>query len=551
MNAGSNEEAKVLICAPLGKDAEILGRIADFEQLPFRKVENLAEVTSDISSTMALLLLLSEEVLNRNHFETFKTALIRQEPWSDIPIILVASGGAVASPVTNHFVSLMSDLANISIVERPARTATLRSALRVARSARRRQFQVRDLFRREEENLCELRKALEELKTAEQSNRLLAAIVNSSDDAIVSKNLDGIITSWNVGAERLFGYSSAEAIGHPISIIIPVERLEEEPRILGSIRRGESIDHFETVRVRKDGALLDISLTISPVRDASGTIVGASKVARDITRQKRAEADLRASESRFRELAGKLESEVEMRTAELQARNAEVVRKSEELRELSARLMAVQDEERRHIARELHDSAGQTITALGMNLGRIAREIKTAAPQLSAEVEESADLVRQLSHEIRTASYLLHPPLLDESGLAAAIQTYVHGVQERGGPVVTVQIDAELKRLSSDVELVIFRVVQESLTNIVRHSGSNTAVIRIRALTGRVEVEVQDFGRGMSAQRLGEVQAQGAGVGIRGMRERVRPFGGEIAIISDSNGTTIRLNIPVTGIGDD
>ena len=196
---------------------------------------------------------------------------------------------------------------------------------------------------------------------ADKAIGLLAAIVDSSDDAIVSKSLDGVITSWNVGAERLFGYSAKEAIGQHISLIIPANRRDEETIILERLRRGERIDHFDTVRVHKDGTALDISLTISPVKDATGKIIGASKIARDFTQRKRIERALGESEARFRLLADALDTQVQFRTQELQRRNAEILHQSERLRDLSGRLLLIQDEERRHIARELHDSAGQTL----------------------------------------------------------------------------------------------------------------------------------------------------------------------------------------------
>ena len=138
---------------------------------------------------------------------------------------------------------------------------------------------------------------------SERASQLLNAIVDSSDDAIISKDLNSIVTSWNKGAERLFGYTAAEMVGRPITILIPADRQDEEPEILSRLRRGERVDHFQTIRKRKDGSLLDISLTISPIKDIHGKIVGASKIARDITQQKRAEEALIASEARFRQLA--------------------------------------------------------------------------------------------------------------------------------------------------------------------------------------------------------------------------------------------------------
>ena len=142
-----------------------------------------------------------------------------------------------------------------------------------------------------------------ERKRTERAALLLSAIVESSDDAIISKDLNGVITSWNKSAARLFGYTAAEAVGQSVTILIPPDRLDEEPRILDRLRRGERVDHFETVRRHKDGAPIDISLTISPVKDASGIVIGASKIARDITDRKHTEAALLASEAKFRQLA--------------------------------------------------------------------------------------------------------------------------------------------------------------------------------------------------------------------------------------------------------
>jgi PAS domain S-box-containing protein len=379
---------------------------------------------------------------------------------------------------------------------------------------------------------------------ADKATGLLASIVDSSDDAIVSKTLEGVITSWNAGAERLFGYTAKEAIGQHISMIIPLDRHDEETSILARLNRGERIDHFDTIRLRKDGTALDISLSISPVRDSAGKIIGASKIARDISGRKRIERELHESEQRFRTLADALDTQVQFRTQELRRRNAEILQQSDQLRDLSGRLMFAQDEERRRIARELHDSAGQNLSALGMSLARIEDDAKRDPARLSKSIKDAQDLIQDLNQEIRTTSYLLHPPMLDESGLSSALRWYIDGLAERSGLSIELNIPDNLERLAPDVELAIFRLVQECLTNIHRHSGSKTAVIRIDREPDRIYAEVQDHGKGMSQERLAEIQSQGVGVGIRGMRERVRQSHGELTIDSNALGTKITAIFP-------
>jgi PAS domain S-box-containing protein len=390
---------------------------------------------------------------------------------------------------------------------------------------------------------------LEELPTlrmqADKAVGLLAAIVDSSDDAIISKTLQGVITSWNAGAERLFGYTAKEAIGRHISLLIPNDRLDEEVSILARLARGEKIEHFDTIRVRKDGTPLEISLTISPVRDASGKTIGASKIARDITGRKRIERDLFESEQRFRILADALDTQVQFRTQELQRRNAEILQQSDQLRQLAGRLMFAQDQERRHIARDLHDSAGQNLAVLSMHLSRIEEDATRDPSKLSQNIEDARNLIRGLTEEIRTTSYLLHPPMLDDIGLSSALRWYIDGLAERSSLSVELTIPADLGRLAPDVELAIFRLVQECLTNIHRHSGSKTATIRITPVNGKIRVEVQDQGTGISTERLSAIESKGLGVGIRGMRERVHQSHGELTIHSNALGTKITAAFPI------
>jgi signal transduction histidine kinase len=207
--------------------------------------------------------------------------------------------------------------------------------------------------------------------------------------------------------------------------------------------------------------------------------------------------------------------------------------------------MKSQDEERRHIARELHDTAGQTLTVLGINLAQLVQKAGRNAPELAREAERIQETVQQLHREIRTTSYLLHPPLLDENGLYSAISWYVQGLIERSGLQVRLDISEGFGRLPRDMELAIFRVVQECVTNIHRHSESKTASIQIARGTDQITMDIRDYGKGMSSARLAEIQTGRSGIGIRGMRERLRQFEGTLNIESGDSGTRIVATIPV------
>ena len=281
--------------------------------------------------------------------------------------------------------------------------------------------------------------------------------------------------------------------------------------------------------------------------DESGKPIRFDGVTLDITQKKLAEQALVASEERLRRLAENLDMEVRARTRELEQRTSDVVRQSEMLRDLSKRMMQMQDEERCHIARELHDSAGQTLTVLAMRLAELVQESQASAPDITKQVEESQELVQQLNREIRTASYLLHPPLLDETGLAPALKWYLEGLKGRSSVDITLEVAEDFGRLPRDMELVLFRLVQECLTNIHRHSGSKAATVSLTRDMNAVSLEVRDQGVGIPQEKLAQLQSQGSGVGIRGMRERVRQFRGDMSIESDGSGTSVLVTLPVLG----
>jgi len=215
------------------------------------------------------------------------------------------------------------------------------------------------------------------------------------------------------------------------------------------------------------------------------------------------------------------------------------------LRDLSARLLQMQDEERRRIARELHDSVGQLLVGLSLNMSTVRAEIERLT-KAAAVLSDSENLIQEMSKEVRTISHLLHPPLLDEAGLASAIRWYIDGFAQRSHIKVELDCPDDFGRLPRDVETAMFRIVQESLTNIHRHSGSLVAQIRCRRIHERVLVEVQDHGTGIPQEKIAMLASVGTpGVSIRGMRERVRQLGGDVKITSDSKVTTVAVTLPV------
>ncbi len=250
---------------------------------------------------------------------------------------------------------------------------------------------------------------------------------------------------------------------------------------------------------------------------------------------------LRRHQARLLKAQGELEERVTERTAELNVAN-------QGLRHLSARLLQMQDDERRRIARELHDSVGQTLAALTMNLTAVRTDIERLRKTAGA-LEDSEALVEEMTREVRTISHLLHPPLLDEAGLASALRWYIEGFAQRSQIQVVLDLPDDFERLSQESETTIFRMVQESLTNIHRHSGSKLAKVRISRSDGDVRVEVEDRGKGMTPEKQVELASTGTpGVGIRGMRERLRQLGGNLEVRSDGKGTIVVAHLPVTSV---
>ena len=216
------------------------------------------------------------------------------------------------------------------------------------------------------------------------------------------------------------------------------------------------------------------------------------------------------------------------------------------LGEMSSRLLSLQDEERRRIARDLHDITGQTLAAQGMMLGSLLEFQPNLDPQVRKVVSECAALNQRITDEVRTLSYLLHPPLIEERGLASAIKSFVEGFSARTGIKIAIEIEVDFPRLPSEIEIALFRVVQESLANVRRHSGASRCTVALRHAAAEIILSIRDFGRGMQSEILNSQDKVSLGVGILGMRERIRQLSGELEISSHENeGTLVTVHLPL------
>ena len=399
---------QVLLCAPFGKDAEILTEIVSSEGLCVTHCASLQELAHRLSDRTDFILL-TEEALVSSSLQAIQQTLRKQEPWSDIPIILLASAGATPSRWTTGFVSKLADDANISILERPVRVPTIISVLRTARRARNRQRQVQGLLLQEKQSASQLRSARDQLE----------------------------------------------------------QRVKE---------RTSELSHTN----------LELN--------------------REIKERNRAEAGLRS---------------------------------------LAAKVLKIQDEERRRIARDLHDGVGQTLAGALMAVAQ-ARSAAAPLPACEPGLRQAEDLLQHGIREVRTVSHLLHPPLLDESGLMSAIRWYVEEFSKRSRLAVTLELDEEGDSfLTQEIKTAVFRIVQEALTNVYRHSKAQVARIEIKTDETSLRLRIKDNGNGIPASTLSMAPNGKTGVGLASMRERTKLLGGTFGIQSDSDGTTLSVSIPI------
>jgi len=325
---------------------------------------------------------------------------------------------------------------------------------------------------------------------AEMEARLRhAAVVESSDDAIVSEDLDGIVLSWNQAASRMFGFAEAEAIERPISQLLPPELLSDEATVLQNLRAGERMVHLERTRTSASGESVHLASTISPLRDGTGHLIGTVRSVRDISEKKSAE---------------------------------------EALARAKRKLVRVQEQERARIARELHDDIGQRLALLTIGLTGVSEELQTQASEIAADLQS-------LSHE-------LHPSKIEVVGVVAGMRVFCSEFALQHQFDIDFQATDITRQLSSNISLNLFRILQEALHNTAKHSGIRQCRVRLWDAHGWVHLVVSDEGRGFEVGATKEHR----GIGLITMQERVGRVDGDLKIESQPGcGTTVHVRVPI------
>lgn len=331
-------------------------------------------------------------------------------------------------------------------------------------------------------------------------------LVNSLPEALLVQQTDRIVLA-NPAAVKLLGATSPDQLADKsIMEMVHPDCHEAFARRLELLRKGKTPPSLEYQLLRLDGEAVDVEVMTALV--ANQDLPAVQFIVRDITHRKRTER---------------------------------------QLRELSLQLMKSEDDERRRLARDLHDSTAQELTAMMSSLEMIEEAMAETDGPIRKRFAECRQLAEHCSKQIRATSYSLHPPLLDEMGLAAALRQHVEGFAERTQIRVALDMPSNMSRMTPETELALFRIVQESLSNVRRHSGSRTAAIRLVRDAGNIVLEVQDQGRGLSfALEDGkQFPVERMGVGIAGMQERLQHLGGQLSVTSNNQGTTVRATLPL------
>lgn len=389
---------------------------------------------------------------------------------------------------------------------------------------------------------------ISEVRRAEEMQRWLSAMVESSNDAIISSNLDRQIVSWNQGAERNFGYTREEAVGRSVEMLTTADGENRYVSALDQARRGETVEHFEIRSKRKDETLVEVSLTISPIVSEEETSRGITSIIRDISRRKKAEDELRQAHS-------ELESRVQERTSELAGANEllrqEVIERKEAERlraELLRKIVSAQEDERRRMARDLHDQMGQQLTALRLKLESLKLQCDDV-PAAHAQIEQIQSFARQIESDIDFLARELRPASLDDIGLKETLSNYIASWSSHFGIVAEFHSTGlNSDRLPAAIETNLYRIAQEALNNVFKHASTARVDIIIERRENHVALIVEDNGAGFAED---VALQESEGMGFIGMRERASLIGGTLEIESaPGKGTTVFVRVPISFIDE-
>lgn len=390
-------------------------------------------------------------------------------------------------------------------------------------------------------------KLMQTASVLRESEERYRALFDLGPIAVYSCDASGVIQDYNHVAAELWGrepdpgdtderWCGSFKMLRPDGVAMPHEQCPMADVLSGKV---PEVRDGEVQIERPDGSRITVLVSIRPLKNQEGEIIGAINCFVDITERKQAEEALRGAKST-------LETRVKERTSELEARNSEILAQSDQLQELSLQLMRTQDEERRRISRELHDSLGQYLAYAKMCLD--ASQKPGTNESESHNIQEASEVLAKCVIETRTISHLLHPPLLDEIGFSSAAKWYIESFSERSGIQANVNIPDLPERFPAALELVLFRILQESLVNVHRHSQSKSVDIQLELNTNELILEIIDHGQGMPPEVLERFRSKdklGGGVGLRSMSGRIRELGGSFEIESDKEGTLIRVAAPI------
>jgi PAS domain S-box-containing protein len=509
------------------------GKLLSYEVMLAPLGENLIKATS---AKQALETLLKTDVavvlmdVSMPELDGFQlAAMIRQHPrFQRTAIIFISAVHLTDLDQLKGYEHGAVDYISVPVVQE-----LLRAKVRVFADLHRKTRQLESLNRELEQRVLErteelTRKAellLQSNTELEARNQELDAIVHTAPDIIFSRRADG---SRDYISDRFYDYTGAQAgSASGFGWLDYVHDDDKEQAMTYWMRCVESGANYETeYRMRsEDGAYRWFRARALPIRDDEGKIVKWYGTCSDIHDSKMLEQSIRNN-------AAELEAMVDSRT--------------DELRRLSIRLMAMQDQERRRIARDLHDGLGQELAVAKMVLDRMLLQ-KSAEPSANGWSQASSIIERAIQ-QVRTMSHLLHPPLLDEVGLLSALAWFLEGLGKRSGIETALDVQPkDFPRLSTDVETAVFRIVQEALTNVFRHSGAQKVWINLSQKEGSIVVSVRDDGKGIG-DRVVEMRADSVGVGIGGMKQRAKEFGGELRLKNANPGTLVELTLPCSGV---